>query len=86
MNDDLKKNGSGYLDPTAYEAITHIERKQNIEYENTCVCCGDIIPEGRQVCNNCEKIIDDINAVPKGYFAFGVDLAPGDDFCSLVEK
>jgi hypothetical protein len=22
---------------------------------NTCVCCGDIIPEGRQVCLACEK-------------------------------
>lgn len=22
--------------------------------ENRCVCCGDIIPEGRQVCVNCE--------------------------------
>lgn len=21
--------------------------------ENRCVCCGDIIPEGRQVCINC---------------------------------
>lgn len=20
-----------------------------------CVCCGDIVPEGRQVCPNCEK-------------------------------
>jgi hypothetical protein len=23
--------------------------------ENTCVCCGRIIPEGRQVCPNCEN-------------------------------
>lgn len=22
--------------------------------ENRCVCCGEIIPEGRQVCPNCE--------------------------------
>lgn len=22
--------------------------------ENTCVCCGETIPEGRQVCSNCE--------------------------------
>lgn len=22
---------------------------------NTCVCCGEIIPEGRQVCPKCEK-------------------------------
>ncbi len=23
---------------------------------NTCVCCGDIIPEGRQVCPGCNKL------------------------------
>ena len=23
--------------------------------ENRCVCCGEIIPEGRQVCLNCES-------------------------------
>lgn len=23
--------------------------------ENRCVCCGDIIPEGRQICPACEK-------------------------------
>jgi hypothetical protein len=22
-----------------------------------CVCCGEIIPEGRQVCPNCEKVL-----------------------------
>jgi hypothetical protein len=27
-------------------------RKEN---ENRCVCCGDIIPEGRWVCPNCER-------------------------------
>lgn len=25
------------------------------QMENKCVVCGDIIPEGRQVCFNCEK-------------------------------
>jgi hypothetical protein len=23
--------------------------------DNTCVCCGEIIPEGRQVCPKCER-------------------------------
>lgn len=23
--------------------------------DNTCVCCGEIIPEGRQICPKCEK-------------------------------
>lgn len=22
--------------------------------DNTCVCCGEVIPEGRMVCPNCE--------------------------------
>ena len=22
---------------------------------DTCICCGEPIPEGRQVCPNCEK-------------------------------
>ena len=25
--------------------------------ENTCVCCGQIIPEGRMVCNKCENAV-----------------------------
>lgn len=23
--------------------------------DNTCVCCGEIIPEGLMICYNCEK-------------------------------
>lgn len=26
-----------------------------IEYNNCCVACGEIIPEGRQVCPQCER-------------------------------
>lgn len=26
--------------------------------ENTCVCCGEVIPEGRQICYKCEKGAD----------------------------
>ena len=25
--------------------------------ENRCVCCARIIPEGRQVCPNCERLV-----------------------------
>ena len=32
--------------------------------DNTCICCGAIIPEGRQICPQCE---DDLaNYKPKG--------------------
>lgn len=27
--------------------------------ENRCICCGEIIPEGRQVCINCEKAMEE---------------------------
>ena len=35
----------------------------NVEVENnagveTCVCCGEVIPEGRQICLNCERALD----------------------------
>lgn len=40
--------------------ITNINNKKNstiekavIEKENSCVVCGEIIPEGRMVCNIC---------------------------------
>lgn len=26
--------------------------------DNTCVCCGAIIPEGRMVCPRCEKAVE----------------------------
>lgn len=27
--------------------------------DNTCVCCGEMIPEGRQVCYICEKAAEE---------------------------
>lgn len=39
--------------------------------ENRCVCCGEIIPEGRQVCPFCEfgaeyQVVFDAKQSPKG--------------------
>jgi len=31
--------------------------------DNRCVCCGEIIPEGRQVCPNCEKKAKERDAI-----------------------
>lgn len=28
-----------------------------MENENTCVFCGEVIPEGRQVCPRCEELV-----------------------------
>lgn len=30
------------------------DSKAGFPSENTCVCCGEVIPEGRQVCAICE--------------------------------
>ncbi len=28
---------------------------EGLQMEDTCVCCGEYIPEGRMVCYSCEK-------------------------------
>lgn len=28
--------------------------------EETCICCGEPIPEGRQVCPSCEKEYEEV--------------------------
>ena len=35
--------------------------------DNTCICCGEIIPEGRQVCLNCENKEEDIKRAVELY-------------------
>lgn len=37
---------------------------------NTCVCCGNIIPEGRQVCPQCETW----STAPDGFLPDGTPL------------
>lgn len=38
-----------------------------IEENNTCVCCGKIIPEGFQYCHNCYENYEQIVAVNEAY-------------------
>lgn len=33
--------------------------------EERCVMCGEIIPEGRQVCPRCEKLVDQNKPEPQ---------------------
>lgn len=59
--------------------------KDNIQYDfnninisnntgvETCVCCGKIIPEGRQMCPNCEKSLDDNTILTEVHY--------GGDYC-----
>ncbi|MFA5655136.1 MAG: hypothetical protein WDA37_00165 [Dysgonamonadaceae bacterium] len=36
--------------------------------EDTCVCCGEYIPEGRMVCYSCEEMDEDILVVRVNMF------------------
>lgn len=56
--------------------------------EDRCVCCGEIIPEGRQVCPMCEKLeaklIKCLKDAKIGCATIiGVDLAQGKDFTNI---
>ena len=44
--------------------ITHkqnivIQEKPSLERVDRCVSCGSVVPEGRQICINCERGDDD---------------------------
>lgn len=32
-----------------------LHQKPSDKDQNTCVCCGDVIPEGQQICPKCEN-------------------------------
>lgn len=34
---------------------------------NLCVCCGEVIPEGRQVCPTCNKVVDSCTNLGNSY-------------------
>lgn len=42
----------GHKEPTKPDKPCWCSRKQP---QNMCVCCGALIPEGRQICPKCEK-------------------------------
>ena len=35
---------------------------------NRCVCCGDVIPQGRQVCPSCEKTHGSVLKVETSFY------------------
>ena len=37
--------------------------------ENRCVCCGEIVPEGRQVCPSCEARASEVKYDPDEFFS-----------------
>ena len=32
------------------------ETRLHLTYPERCACCGDVIPEGRQICVKCERL------------------------------
>ena len=36
--------------------------------QNTCICCGETIPEGRQICKACDDVSNMQSAKPMKYF------------------
>lgn len=45
----------------SWKSIRNLKLSSN---DNTCVCCGEIIPEGYQYCPTCWVILDKINEIP----------------------
>ena len=46
--------------------------------EERCVMCGDIIPEGRQVCYRCEVLAKDSRPIMKGVVLYGKHNSGGE--------
>jgi hypothetical protein len=36
--------------------------------DNKCVCCGDLIPEGHQVCSTCERKFGHIKKIETNFY------------------
>ena len=57
-------------------------RKPKAFKDDICVCCGEYVPEGRQVCHTCEKDTKNKLKVSEGLL-LGVDIGSGDDISVL---
>lgn len=49
--------------------------------ENRCVCCARVIPEGRQVCPNCERMV---SMAKVGDTIKIIDMAGEPHYCGRV--
>lgn len=50
--------------------------------DDICVCCGEYVPEGRQVCHTCEKDTENKLKVSET-LTIGIDICNGDDISVL---
>lgn len=48
--------------------------------EDRCICCGEIIPEGRQVCLNCEYRVGKIGSILQSQNATKDDVIKAYEF------
>ncbi len=64
----IDENVEGLSSENLSESIEDLSEGTEAVYgrnENTCICCGDSIPEGRQVCPDCECwIVDKFISIP----------------------
>lgn len=56
VNINIANNDGSYK--TIEEVFNELANKVKVEKEEKCVCCGESIPEGRQVCAKCESKYD----------------------------
>lgn len=52
---NICENCNAYADEHIIMMIEERREKAGLPSENTCVCCGEVIPEGRHVCLKCQK-------------------------------
>lgn len=54
--------------------------------EERCICCGEIIPEGRQVCWSCEHSITKAGAILQSRHATKEEVSEAYRFLEAQEK
>ena len=54
--------------------------------EDRCVCCGEVIPEGRQVCLNCENRMTKVGAILQSRNATEEEVTKAYNFLETQEK
>ena len=54
--------------------------------EDRCVCCGEVIPEGRQVCLNCEHRMTKVGAILQSRNATEEEVTKAYNFLETQEK
>ena len=54
--------------------------------EERCICCGEIVPEGRQVCWSCEHSMTKVGAILQSRNATEEEVAKAYNFLETQEK